>query len=145
MSITLSGHQLKSLLEFANPDGDNDLDQLETELTIAFVEDGHSGKGYYFWMTEYPEEGCMFLDDLDQKSVNKYNWSLIPEHVQFMATDEDGKACGWLVEPRIMGNAWRHQAHLSAFFNITARDNYLNHFQGDWKESLEKRPEEQSQ
>ncbi len=23
---------------------------------------GHSGKGYYFWMTEYPEEGAMKLD-----------------------------------------------------------------------------------
>ncbi|EHU2652324.1 hypothetical protein AZG96_RS19640, partial [Acinetobacter baumannii] len=54
MSITLNGHQLKSLLEFVNPDGENDLDQLETELTIKFFEDGHSGKGYYFWMTEYP-------------------------------------------------------------------------------------------
>lgn len=72
MSITLSGHQLKNLLEFANPDGDNDLDQLETELTIAFLEDGHSGRGYYFWMTEYPEEGCMFLDDLEHTSEQEY-------------------------------------------------------------------------
>ncbi|HDX5879960.1 hypothetical protein [Acinetobacter baumannii] len=62
MSITLNGHQLKSLLEFVNPDGENDLDQLETELTIKFFEDGHSGKDYYFWMTEYPEEGSMLLD-----------------------------------------------------------------------------------
>lgn len=66
MSITLSGHQLKSLLEFANPDGENDLDQLETELTIVFLENGHSGSGYYFYMTEYPEEGCMFLNDWEQ-------------------------------------------------------------------------------
>ncbi|WP_335952384.1 hypothetical protein [Acinetobacter pittii] len=59
---TLSGHQLKSLLEFVNPDGEKDLDQLDTELTIKFFEDGHSGKGYYFWMTEYPDEGAMKLD-----------------------------------------------------------------------------------
>jgi adenine-specific DNA-methyltransferase len=45
-----------------NPDGEKDLEQLETELTIKFFEDGHSGKGYYFWMTEYPEEGAMKLD-----------------------------------------------------------------------------------
>lgn len=63
MSITLSGHQLKELLNFVNPDGENDLDQLETELTIKFFEDGHSGKGYYFWMTEYPEEGAMLIPD----------------------------------------------------------------------------------
>lgn len=66
MSITLNGHQLKSLLEFSAPDGETDIDQLETELTISFFEDGHGGKGYYFWMTEYPEEGCMFLNDLEQ-------------------------------------------------------------------------------
>ena len=44
MSITLNGHQLKSLLEFVNPDGENDLDQLETELTIKFFEDGTVAK-----------------------------------------------------------------------------------------------------
>lgn len=62
MSIILNGHQLKGLLDFVNPDGEKDLDQLETELTISFFEDGHSGKGYYFWMTEYPEEGAMKLE-----------------------------------------------------------------------------------
>ncbi|MEK5783521.1 hypothetical protein [Acinetobacter pittii] len=68
----------------------------------------------------------------------KYDWALIPEHVNFMATDEDGMACGWLVEPHIVGNAWRNQSHLSAFFNLTKRQ---NPFRGDWKDSLEKRPE----
>lgn len=63
MSITLNGHQLKNLLDFVNPDGEKDLNQLETELTISFFEDGHSGKGYYFWMTEYPEEGAMKLEN----------------------------------------------------------------------------------
>lgn len=66
MSITLNGHQLKSLLEFAAPDAESEPEQLQTELSIAFLEDGHSGKGYYFWITEYPEEGCMFLNDLEQ-------------------------------------------------------------------------------
>lgn len=68
----------------------------------------------------------------------KYDWSVIPAHVNFMATDEDGMACGWLVEPHIVGNAWRNQSHLSAFFNLTKRQ---NPFRGDWKDSLEKRPE----
>ena len=71
----------------------------------------------------------------------KYNWQVIPEEVGFMATDQDGVACGWLVEPKIMGNAWRNQSHLSAYFYIQARDNYLNHYRGDWRESLEKRPD----
>lgn len=71
----------------------------------------------------------------------KYDWSAIPAHVNWMATDEDGVACGWLVEPQIMGNAWRNHSHLSAYFYIQSRENYKNHFRGDWKQSLEKRPE----
>lgn len=63
MSITLNGYQLKELLDFANPDGDSEKDQLETELTIVYLKDGHSGEGYYFYMTEYPEEGSMKLPD----------------------------------------------------------------------------------
>lgn len=70
--------------------------------------------------------------------ARKYDWSVIPAHVNFMATDEDGMACGWLVEPHIVGNAWRNQSHLSAFFNLTKRQ---NPFRGDWKDSLEKRPD----
>lgn len=75
MSITLSGHQLKVLLEFANPDGESDLEQLETELTIKYFEDGHSGPGYYFCMTEYPEEGSMILPDIfgNYKNVDNEN------------------------------------------------------------------------
>ncbi|MBC68408.1 hypothetical protein [Acinetobacter sp.] len=76
---------------------------------------------------------------------HKYDWSVIPDHVAYMATDADGVACGWLVEPKIMGDAWRNQSHLSAFFYIQSRENYKKHFRGDWKFSLEKRPEEQSQ
>lgn len=69
---------------------------------------------------------------------NKYDWALIPEHVKFMATDEDGMACGWLVEPHIVGIAWRNQSHLSAHFYLTI---CRNPYRGDWKDSLEKRPD----
>ena len=71
MSITLNGYQLKELLNFANPDGDKEREQLETELTIMHVEDGHSGAGYYFYMTEYPEEGSMKLPDALSYWVDK--------------------------------------------------------------------------
>ncbi|HAV5724491.1 TPA: hypothetical protein JI161_01425 [Acinetobacter baumannii] len=62
MSITLNGHQLKSLLDFVNPDGEKDLEQLETELTIAWFDEAHSGSGYYVYISEYPEEGAMKLE-----------------------------------------------------------------------------------
>lgn len=63
MGITLSGHQLKALLDFCNPDGENDKDQLDTEVSIEYVKDGHSGTGYYFYITDYPEEGSLILPD----------------------------------------------------------------------------------
>ncbi|WP_228267555.1 hypothetical protein [Acinetobacter calcoaceticus] len=72
-------------------------------------------------------------------SQNKYDWTLIPANVKFMATDEDGMACGWVAEPHIVGNAWRNQSHLSAHFYLTR---CRNPFMGDWKESLERRPED---
>lgn len=37
------------------------------------------------------------------------------------------------------------KGHKTAYFYINRRNNYLNHFRGDWRESLEQRPEEQSQ
>lgn len=73
---------------------------------------------------------------------SKYDWSVIPAHVNWMATDEDGVACGWLVEPNVSGNAWRHYAHHSAHFFIQKRQ---NPYRGDWKQSLEKRPDHTEQ
>ncbi|MGQ1209632.1 hypothetical protein ACT4YP_20535 (plasmid) [Acinetobacter baumannii] len=75
----------------------------------------------------------------DEEPKTLYDWSKIPEHVKAMATDEDGMACGWLVPPHIVGNAWRNQSHLSAFFNLPKRQ---NPYKGDWRESLELRPQE---
>lgn len=75
----------------------------------------------------------------DEEPKTLYDWSKIPEHVKAMATDEDGMACGWLVPPHIVGNAWRNQSHLSAHFYLT---NCQNPFRGDWKQSLELRPQE---
>lgn len=97
-------------------------------------------------INSFYKEGCLFHEWIIEaeralrgvKKQNKYDWALIPSHVKFMATDEDGMACGWLVEPHIVGNAWRNQSHLSAFFNLTKRQ---NPFRGDWRESLERRPD----
>ncbi len=35
---------------------------LETELTIAWFDEAHSGSGYYVYISEYPEEGAMKLE-----------------------------------------------------------------------------------
>ncbi|WP_063897382.1 hypothetical protein [Burkholderia ubonensis] len=58
-SLTLTGAQLLEALDFIAPDRDRD--QLESELTFQRGE-GHAGKGMYCWVSEYPEEGAIFVD-----------------------------------------------------------------------------------
>jgi hypothetical protein len=60
-SLTLTGAQLLEAFEFIAPDHPNDPDQLESEVTIQRGE-GHSGDGFYCWVTDYPEEGAILLD-----------------------------------------------------------------------------------
>lgn len=33
----------------------------DTDMTVEFVRDGHSGTGFYCWCTEYPEDGSTFI------------------------------------------------------------------------------------
>lgn len=61
-SVLINGYQLRTALEFVNPDGDDDLDQLETDLVITHFPNGHSGPGLYANLEEYPEEGFLFLE-----------------------------------------------------------------------------------
>lgn len=62
--ITLSAAQLRDALDFVNPDGPDDQDQLEAEVTILWLDAGQSAEdkqdmaaGYYAYLTEYPGEG----------------------------------------------------------------------------------------
>ena len=71
MSITITAKQLREALEFCNPDGPEDDDQMETEVTIWFREkdevatDGEPmPRGLYCHLSEYPEEGCIPLFDV---------------------------------------------------------------------------------
>ena len=62
-SLTLTAKQLREALVFANPDGSEDTDQAEIEVTItrrmAFKStDGEAmPAGLYVHLTEYPDEG----------------------------------------------------------------------------------------
>lgn len=70
-SVTLNCNQLKQALEFGAPDLFSetkgqyaDLEfQLETEMSIEHMKDGHSGDGYYCWYTDLPEEGSVILNE----------------------------------------------------------------------------------
>ncbi|MDH1532959.1 hypothetical protein [Acinetobacter johnsonii] len=75
----LSCQQLKKALEFGAPDLfsetkglDGDLEfQLETEMSIEFIKDGHSGSGYYCWYYDLPEEGSIILGDEAQEQSHE--------------------------------------------------------------------------
>ncbi len=75
--ITLNGHQLKAALEYVNPDGAADQDQLDSALCIQWAEPTTDGDvdlaGYRAWFAEYPDEGSILLPaerDKNQSSVS---------------------------------------------------------------------------
>ena len=68
--VTLTCAQLREAFLFGAPDED-DQEQLETEMTITWSEDGHSGKGYYCYYSELPEEGAIFLDEVIEAQEQK--------------------------------------------------------------------------
>lgn len=40
----------------------------ETDMTVEFIVDGHSGTGFYAWCTEYPEDGSDYLGPVSEYS-----------------------------------------------------------------------------
>ena len=69
--VTLTCAQLREAFMFGAPDKD-DQEQLETEMTISWSENGHSGKGYYCYYSDLPEEGAIFLDDVIEAQEPAY-------------------------------------------------------------------------
>lgn len=67
-TITLTALNLRNALDFVAPDFETDEDQRETEVTICWAPDrqsidgDHLPAGYYCWLADYPEEGCIPLD-----------------------------------------------------------------------------------
>lgn len=72
--ITLTCEDLLEAFQYGAPDynlEDEELtedikNQLSTEMTILWWENGHSGPGYYAYYTEYPEEGSIKLGGNDE-------------------------------------------------------------------------------
>lgn len=70
--ITLTCESLLEAFQYGAPDYDNEelsenvLNQLSTEMTIVWWENGHSGTGYYAYYTDYPEEGSIRLGESNE-------------------------------------------------------------------------------
>lgn len=93
-SVTLSALQLHEALEFAAPDFDEDEDQRETEVCIAWApentvrndEGGFEAPGYVVWLEEYPEEGCMPLDGGNPRPHSAVSRDIAKHHAGKTAT-----------------------------------------------------------
>ncbi|WP_254626856.1 hypothetical protein [Acinetobacter seifertii] len=59
-SVTLTCAELKEAYDFGAPDESHE--QLNDLVTIGWLENGHSGSGYYVYMTECEDEGSIKLD-----------------------------------------------------------------------------------
>ena len=72
-----------------------------------------------------------------------YNWAEIPAEVKWVATDSNQWAFGYTEEPKQMESG-RWDAELwipvekGGIYFVDKKD---NPFKGDWRESLEQRPE----
>lgn len=72
------------------------------------------------------------------KMKTKYDWSNIPKEVKWIATDKNGEAWFWETKPEIYCNGWL-TGEPNAIDFIDKSD---NPYKGNWRDSLEERPNE---
>ncbi|MFK7255914.1 hypothetical protein ABBZ21_14880 [Acinetobacter baumannii] len=68
--------------------------------------------------------------------MHKYDWSNVPAEVNWMATDQDGWAYGFVSQPKPRES----YGFWSPVEFVVSIPKESNPFKGDWKESLEQRP-----
>lgn len=69
-----------------------------------------------------------------------YDWSLIPEDVIYVATDEDGSVTGFCSNLPVI-DAKRDCIYIKKYYEDTIINLNIESYKGNWKESLEKRPD----
>ena len=74
--------------------------------------------------------------------MSKYDWSSVLDDVKFLTTSENGKVSGWVQEyrtPNPSGGLWYGgdipQTGEPKYYGLN-----IAPYQGDWRESLEERP-----
>jgi hypothetical protein len=124
--ITLTGQQIKTALYWAVPD--DDPDHLEAEVSIAWSDGVQSDDeeqarepGYVLWWTDYPEEGCVPLDEVPPGASREF---ATPQPAQEPAEDaaryrllRDKSASQWkhpiVVSQKQVGGCIRYLGPLS--------------------------------
>lgn len=69
--------------------------------------------------------------------MSKYDWSGVPNYVQWIATDSNGLVFGYDEEPA--QKEWGKFMHENDFIYFPYK-NWIAPYQGDWRDSLERRP-----
>lgn len=65
-AVTLTCAELQEAYYLGCPD--ETPDQEQTEMYIKWLDDGHSGAGYYCWVSECAEEGCIKLGEVKEQT-----------------------------------------------------------------------------
>lgn len=78
--------------------------------------------------------------------MSKYDWSVIPDDINWFATDSDGVGWGYYKEPWLSKNPdadrWQSKEDDIAYFCISRKSNPVVKGSGWWwKNTLEGRPE----
>ena len=69
--------------------------------------------------------------------MSKYDWTNVPKEVNWIATDSSGSVFGYEVEPEY--KEWGKFMHCTDFLYFPHK-NWIEPFNGDWRDSLEERP-----
>ncbi len=75
--VYLNGYQLREALAFIAPDADSDPEQLESEVVIQHLparvstEGEPMEAGYYAWLSDHPEEGCIPLSEKPSEPTDR--------------------------------------------------------------------------
>ncbi|ENT2599824.1 hypothetical protein [Acinetobacter baumannii] len=114
---------------------------MKTVLISALIIYSVSITVLFFMMREMLNK--YIQSNANEEPKTKYDWSKIPDDVNWVATNENGFAWGYEGKPV---SGWLH----SGFWYLGGDKGlvywpYENPYKGEWRESLEKRPEERDQ
>lgn len=71
--------------------------------------------------------------------MTKYDWSNVPSRIKFIATDKNGIKSYFELKPEIFLEGWIDETE-DGYFSI----NQDSEFKGNWQDSLEERPHDNS-
>lgn len=63
--------------------------------------------------------------------LTKYDWSKVPDEINYLATDASGAVCGYINKPILKRNWWKGDTQIFIYWSNESEN---------WQKSLEQRP-----